>query len=617
MFNPEMMEAASKLMANMKPEDMQRMSEMASKMDPTVMQNMVQNMGGSGMGDINKDKLSQMSEQLKGMSTADFQAGMAQAQTQMSGQKQYMYNASLQLKNSGNAHIQKAGFTEALADYSKALENLKGHSGNDVAQLRLSLLLNSAICHQKMSNHDKAIETCDEVLKQDAKNVKALFRKGKSQSELGNLGESLRNIQTASELSPDDKIIKEELTNMKKVCDDRGIKAKEVKESWASPQEAPKPCFPASLSPSSPSSTATPAESGSSSAVTPGVGSAPDMQQAMDRLTKNPDMFLQATEAMQKMSPEDLSRMMSNAPLPPGMDAGVMKKQIEMFQKNPDMVKTAVESLKALPEEQRSKVLSRSGGGAPPDGMFDNPEMLKQMAEMAKKDGISATDADAMHSAASQLEANPELGKQMQAMMKNMPPDQLQNMMQMSQQMNDMGSSEGSESDMMCKVAEQFSANPDLARQMTEMMQNMPPEQMQSMMEMSQKMRSSKGDAGPGAPMSFGPGGGGPMLDPSDTDAMDKFMSDPQMVKAAEEMMKNMSPETLASMARSSGIDIDEDKTRMLKRILPFLPWILKGIRWFGAGRKAMKSIFTRRGKMIVAVLVLAIAYWQHQSYSA
>ena len=48
--------------------------------------------------------------------------------------------------------------------------------------------------------------------------------------------------------------------------------------------------------------------------------------------------------------------MMSNAPLPPGMDAGVMKKQIEMFQKNPDMVKTAVESLKALPEEQRSKV---------------------------------------------------------------------------------------------------------------------------------------------------------------------------------------------------------------------------------------------------------------------
>ena len=85
-----------------------------------------------------------------------------------------------------------------------------------------------------MSNHDKAIETCDEVLKQDPKNVKALFRKGKSQSELGDLGESLRNIQTASELSPDDKIINEELTNLKKVCDDRGIKPKEVKESWAS-----------------------------------------------------------------------------------------------------------------------------------------------------------------------------------------------------------------------------------------------------------------------------------------------------------------------------------------------------------------------------------------------
>ena len=39
------------------------------------------------------------------------------------------------------------------------------------------------------------------------------------------------------------------------------------------------------------------------------------------------------------------------------------------------------------------------------------------------------------------------------------------------------------------------------------------------------------------------------MLDPSDTDAMDKFMSDPQMVKAAEEMMKNMSPETLVRRA--------------------------------------------------------------------
>ena len=58
------------------------------------------------------------------------------------------------------------------------------------------------------------------------------------------------------------------------------------------------------------------------------------------------------------------------------------------------------------------------------------PEQLAQMT------GGDAEDAKMMQKAAEEMAKNPELGKQMTEMMKNMDPEQMQKMMQMSQGSN-------------------------------------------------------------------------------------------------------------------------------------------------------------------------------------
>merc|ERR1712060_330794 len=119
----------------------------------------------------------------------------------------------------------------------------------------------------------------------------------------------------------------------------------------------------------------------------------------------------------------------------------------------------------------------------------------------------------------------------------------------------------------------------------------MPPEQLQSMMDISSRMRG-KGD-----------GASSPDVDPS------AILNDPDMMKATEEMMKSMSPETLASMARASGMDISEDKAKIVAR---FLPWLMKAMRVMGHVKKLWSAMWSPRGRVILAVVVLLSAVYQH-----
>jgi len=541
-----MMEAASKMMQNMKPEDMARMSEFASKMDPNQMESMMKNMGGAPPGMDAK----QMSEQMKNMSPEQMRAQMSQAQAQMGAQKTYYMNAAVMLKNEGNQHIKNEKFTEALEVYNRAIENLKPHAGDDVRQLRIQLLSNAALCHLKQKHFGKARDTCDEALKIDAKCIKATFRRGQALEGLDNLSEAVAELKRAVELSPEDKIIGNELTRVKKVCKDRGIsEPAAASRGETSTASTSTPSLPTSFSPGSSSSSSGPR----------GMG---NMSEAVDALSKNPEMLEQATQAMKNMSPEDMQKMMQNSPMPAGMTPETMKNHMEALSQNPDMIKSAVESLKALPEEERKKLLSKEG--MPADSManmskvFENPDMMKQVAEMAKN--VSTEDVG----------GDPE------------------------------------QAEMMRKAAEQLQANPELGKQMSDMMKNMPPDQLQKMMELSQSMRKGKSEGSASSDSSSGLGGLG-----ASSDAYESLMSDPKMMKAAEEMMKSMSPETLASMARSSGMDIDENKAKMLGKLMPFIPWVLKAMRAFGFVRKGWRALWTSRGRVILAVVVLVIGLLQ------
>lgn len=560
MFNPEMMQAAQKMMANMKPEDMQRMSQMAANMDPKVMEGMMKNMGAPGGFDASQ--LAQATEQMKNMSPEQLQAGMSQAQNQMNSQKQYYCNAAEMLKNEGNAHVKAERYSEALPKYSKALENLKDYSGADVSALKLSLLNNSALCHLKTKHFGEALESCEEVLRLDARNFKALFRRGQAQAGMGNLSEAVLDVRQASTLQPSDKAISAELEQLRgqlreRGIDEAGLKREgkhEVSAVWQEQGGQP---------------------ASSSSAPAPAVDDR--WVKAASSLAENPDMLKQATDAMSQIKPEDLERMMGSQPLPPGMDAKMMRSQMEHLQKNPEMLKTAMESLKAMPEDQRKQMLAArglasggGGGGAPAmpspsdaSAIFDNPEMLQQAIGMTQ----GMTDDDLSRLGVS----SPEEGKAMR------------------------------------EAAAQMASNPEMMRSMSEMMKNMSPEQMENMMNMSAKMR---GGAGPGA--------GGPGDGPPD---MASMMNDPDMMKATEDMMKNISPEMLQSMmspemlqsiSKSSGVEIDEGRAKTIAKVLPWvLPWLMRFMRWFSYLRKVWSSSWNRK-RIGLSVLVVIVAMIQH-----
>lgn len=295
-------------------------------------------------------------------------------------------------------------------------------------------------------------------------------------------------------------------------------------------------------------------------------------QKAAETLAENPDMLKQASDVMSKMSPEQLEQMMNSAPLPPGIDAATMKSQMEQLQKNPDMLKSAMDSLNSIPEEERKKMLAQrsalagaggGGGGAgyDPSSMnkvFENPAMLQQAVNMTK----------------------------------DMSEDDLKKLNIHSKE----------QADMMRQAAEQMAADPNLTKQMSEMMKNMSPKQMEEIMSLSGSMKG----AGGGMPGMPGMPGGMPSAAGMDPTAM---MNDPDMVKAAEQMMQNLSPETLASMARASGVDMSEDKAKMVAK---YLPYLMKLMRAFSYVKKGWSAVWSKNGRIVLAVVVLLVAVLQH-----
>merc|ERR1712137_509637 len=191
----------------------------------------------------------------------------------------------------------------------------------------------------------------------------------------------------------------------------------------------------------------------------------------------------------------------------------------------------------------------------------------------------------------SSLMSNPDMMKATKDMMKNMSPDMLSSMARASGMAGDQNFSK--DADSLQRVAKQMSENPDMAKQMTEMMKNVSPEQMQNMMKLTQSMGGDgRGDDEGG-------------MDPS------ALLNNPDMMKVTEDLMKNMSPEMLASMARASGVDMSDDKAKLVAK---FLPWIMTLIRWFGYIKKLFGFFFTKKGRIAVAVIVVSIALSQHYS---
>lgn len=78
--------------------------------------------------------------------------------------------------------------------------------------VRMTCLLNQAACLLKMMRHREAVKFCDEVLRCEPENVKALFRRGQAQLALKNYEQAVSDLTRATRRSPQERSVARELT---------------------------------------------------------------------------------------------------------------------------------------------------------------------------------------------------------------------------------------------------------------------------------------------------------------------------------------------------------------------------------------------------------------------
>lgn len=145
-----------------------------------------------------------------------------------------------QIKSSGNHHFKEKNYPEAVFKYRKCLCYMDYVTGlcstappppfskelpdrpeprnpptpEEELQLnavRVSCLLNRALCFNKTAKSDAAVADCDQVLSLEPNNAKALFRRGQAHHLTRDLTSARADLERARKLLPSDKAITAEL----------------------------------------------------------------------------------------------------------------------------------------------------------------------------------------------------------------------------------------------------------------------------------------------------------------------------------------------------------------------------------------------------------------------
>ncbi|GJM88020.1 hypothetical protein PR202_ga04036 [Eleusine coracana subsp. coracana] len=122
-------------------------------------------------------------------------------------------------KIEGNEYFKEKKLEEAMQQYEMAIAymgddfmfQLFGKYRDMALAVKNPCHLNMAACLIKLRRFNEAIAQCSIVLSEDESNVKALFRRGKAKSELGQTESAREDFLKAKKYSPEDKEILREL----------------------------------------------------------------------------------------------------------------------------------------------------------------------------------------------------------------------------------------------------------------------------------------------------------------------------------------------------------------------------------------------------------------------
>lgn len=148
----------------------------------------------------------------------------------------------------GNTLFKEEKLEEAMQQYEMAIAymnddfmfQLFGKYQDMALAVKNPCHLNIAACLIKLKRYEEAIAQCAIVLTEDQNNVKALFRRGKARSELGQTDAAREDFLKARKFAPEDKAIIKELRVLDE--DDKIVyqKQKELYKGLFGPRPEPK-----------------------------------------------------------------------------------------------------------------------------------------------------------------------------------------------------------------------------------------------------------------------------------------------------------------------------------------------------------------------------------------
>ncbi|MFS7926392.1 putative peptidylprolyl isomerase [Helianthus anomalus] len=373
MSNPELIKMASDSMKNMRPEDLKCAVEQLKSTQPDV--------------------LAEVGEKMANATPEELGAMRNRADAKIN----YQLNAAHMLKQKGNELHSQGMFNEALEKYLMAKNNLKDIPPSKGETLLLACSLNLMSCYLKTNQFDECVKEGIEVLATDARNVKALYRRGQAYKSLGQLENAVSDLTRALDVSPDDETIadvlrdtKEKLTENSYKDAERGLKLEEITDEVPTPVSA---MYETSSSESSSGNTKEISEHMvCQSENTSGTSVLSANTEHLQALNNDKDSIRSFQNFMARADPETL------VSLGGGKHEGI----------SPDMVKTTSNLITNMPPEGFQNLLEMASsfhGNNPLNSSNRGPGMPGATPDMLR----TATD-----------------------MMDKMPPEELQNMFKMT-----------------------------------------------------------------------------------------------------------------------------------------------------------------------------------------
>ncbi|CAL1403736.1 unnamed protein product [Linum trigynum] len=370
MMDPELIKLAQEQMSRMSPGELAKIQQQMFS-NPDLMK-----MASESMKNMRPEDLRQAAEQLK-YTRPDEMAEI--------GEKM---NAAEMLKKQGNQLHSQGKFSEASEKYLLAKKNLKGNTASKGSALLLACSLNLMSCYLKTKQYDECIKEGTEVLAYDGKNVKALYRRGQAYKELGQLRDAVSDLAKAHELSPDDETIAAVLSNAEESFTEqgsyqapKGVVIEEITEDSSSGN------------PEIPQQYRRNVESTGSQT---NIGGSMTSSESLHALKDNPEAVRSFQNFISNADPETLASISG------GKAADI----------SPDMFKTAANMIGKMSPDELQKML--------------------QMTSSFQGGNPYSNGVDSIRPGAVPPNMSPDMIKTASEMMSNMPPEELQKMVEMA-----------------------------------------------------------------------------------------------------------------------------------------------------------------------------------------